>query len=149
MTLKQNLLDPILESESPCLKAFTMSKECCHFFVLYLFITIFFCLKFDSTFILVLKQADPKPLKCEGRSCLPNDPKIVICICLAHSGFVSRCCPKADSQLTLELFSQCFNCWAYFQLGHPGGQRRSIVRTRSAFSFLVIRRKLSEARYYL
>ena len=39
----------------------------------------------------------------KGRSCLPDDPKLSSVYVLAHSGFVSRCCPMADSQLILEL----------------------------------------------
>ena len=47
----------------------------------------------------------PKHLN-ERKICLPNDPKIIICICFGAfwiCGFVIRCCPMADSQLILEL----------------------------------------------
>ena len=39
----------------------------------------------------------------KGRSCLPNDPKLSSVYVLAHSGFVIRCCPMAESLFILEL----------------------------------------------
>ena len=43
-------------------------------------------------------------------SCLPNDPKFVVCICFGAFWIAVRYCPMADSQLILDLLFLYIRC---------------------------------------